>query len=303
MYICKLVIEFDMELLGKKLKEQKEKREKSKKAKRQEYTPVELDSGMDNKETFENDPLLPFVAKDVPLKPKLTKDKPLPAPPTKKKVANATLETHSNKTTPSQSKPSKKRSHAPPPPPQKQVASPIGIAGEIARIHEAARRKQSEGAQPFSGTTTQHSAHIKHMDSPNSSMAHSFDEVQELEGIMEPLYANTASTTSSTHSLSQPNETSYQNVDFSGPPLSQPDISTATTVTDSSSNDQIHYQNFAFQMQKGKKQKPQKAKKSANVLSHSDLRSKKEQPQQCNSSTNENEGNLYQNVGFKVQRS
>lgn len=69
-----------MELLGKKLKQQKEMRERAKKPRRkQEYTPVEVDTGLDDERGgFENDGEEPSI--------KMKKTKPLPAPPVKSKT-------------------------------------------------------------------------------------------------------------------------------------------------------------------------------------------------------------------------
>lgn len=142
-----------MNLLEKKLKQQKEQREKAKKPRKKvEYTPVEVDTGLDDERGgFENDD------EAMKIKPK---NKPLPAPPTNK--------TGSKSPRPQES--------------QKRKAATLGRpAGGVALMQEFTSKK---GKPKSSDTTQKHSLPGK---TPSASVSSLSQDEQA-----EPLYANTA---------------------------------------------------------------------------------------------------------------
>ena len=237
-----------MSLLEKKLKQQKEQRERAKKPRKtQEYTPVEMDTGLDDDEgVFENDGEEPMKVK--------TKNKPLPLPPTKKTGGKSPKIPH----------PEDKSSPNVQPKPQKK-SSTLGRGAQtstgMALMQEFASKK---GKLPKSSAITdspptQRSQH--HTPPPNkTTSASAIAQVNPEAEQSEPLYANTA----------QPKaDTPYQNMEFNGPPAgpagggarkTSPPMTTKSSTSDLSGagHSQSEYQNFNFN---AKKQPPPAAKK------------------------------------------
>ena len=294
-----------MAVLSKKLKEQKEKKKSKAPCKWQEYTQVEVDSGMNNEEIFENDPLPapdPTGGKVTP-KPKLTKVKPLPLVPTKKKTVSESTSsrTFSPKRVapappPAKSKPTNKQSTSS----QKQSSS--GGAGE-----EVIKRSNSEGQKiPKATHPLNTSTHHLHGDSSHTSLTQS----QDMLGEEEPMYANTSS-----NSLSQPTPDDshlYQNCDFNGPPRPDAALTTAETSSVAATGDQDHYQNFTFQSQKAVKHSTNKKKVAKAIPCHSSQEHRHKTASRVNGSASrvngsashvnsptEEEGNFYQNIEFR----
>lgn len=290
---------FDMDVLSKKLKEQKEQKEKKEQDKKgtkstrpkQEYSPVVLDSGMnDEEEMFENDPV-------PPLAPSTTKDKPLPLPPTKKKpTCSIKVEAHSPKSY------SPKRVAPPPPSPKLKPTTKQGASAATGK------RKNSEGTHPLASTITPaHHSHMDHKDlSPPHRRSLSLDNEPGSEEL-EPMYENTIPASHS-QPLEPLDEANYQNCDFDGSPLPSSEVvATCTPTAETCSlvppGDQDHYQNFAFQTQKAAKQKQNATMKAAKSSSRPSISSQKyhhhKSASHDNGSAKEEPANMYQNVGFK----
>jgi len=319
--MCLWPIEFDMNALGKKLKEQKEKREKSRKPrKRQEYTPVEMDSGMNTDEKFENDPQ-PLSSsmggsKEPSIKLKTTREKPLPAPPTSKKPPSPS---HSDPTSPKSAVSTKKVPPASAAKPSKKHSNTLksqgttSSPGNFARLQEIAK----QGFQlPGQTGPTKNSLH------PSSVAADYSSDSQEDAGIMEPMYANTASPSTAQDPKEEAGD-GYQNWEFKGPPTAAssapskatlkptPSASTTTTTTTSTAaaDDDNQYQNIHFQTNKSAKTKtsktsPRPASKPSPRPSSKSVSSAKKAPQQqsapqANASAYADDASVYQNVGFK----
>ncbi len=209
--------EFDMDLLGKKLKQQKELREKAKAPrKKQEYTPVEIDVGRDS-DGFENDPL-PSEETTIKIR---SKKKPLPETPSgkTKKVSVQGGAAPAPKT-----KPAKKQG---PPPPSKSGGGGGG-GGGMAFINELASRNKGKGtAMPAT------------KDQDNSSSNTSTSSLgEDRSEECEPVYANTIS-------QGEP----YQNWEFGGPPEVAKTTPPASVTEGVDTNSQSEYQNVGFKLQ------------------------------------------------------
>ena len=243
-----------MNLLEKKLKQQKEAREKKKKPHRkQEYTPVEIDTGLDDERGgFENDGEEPM---------KFKKNKPLPLPPSGKPGSK------SPKVTPPVDSAVPKKLPKPHPSPKHKPSGEKGAgsstlgrsggAGGFALMQELASKKgkpkkMSAAAPPNKTTSSSTIAASAHAPDPD-----------DLGGgeVSEPLYANTAQ--------AQPQaDAPYQNMEFTGPPdagVSKTKTSPTTTTRSLERSDlsaseiqsQTEYQNINF----NKKAPPVSSKK------------------------------------------
>ena len=319
-----LYAEFDMDLLGKKLKEQKEKREKSRKPrKRQEYTAVELDSGMNTDEKFENDPQPPSSSmggsKETSIKIKSTREKPLPAPPTSKKPPSpshadptplkpATTTKKVLPTTPS-AKPGRKQSNT-----QKSQ----GNSGSFARLQEIAK----QGFQlPGQTGPSRNSVH----QSAGAAAEPMSSDSQQDAGIMEPMYANTANPSAAQGPKEEAGD-GYQNWEFKGPPTGtstsqgkaalKPTPSAGTSksqgkaalkptpsasTTTAAADEDNQYQNIHFQTNKSAKTKTSKPspRPSSKSVSSAKKATTQQSAPQANASAYADDASVYQNVGFK----
>ena len=182
-----------MDLLGKKLKQQKELREKAAKKprKKQEYTQVEIDTGLDDERGgFENDPL---PGEEMPIKTK-TKNKPLPLiPPTGK----ASLD--------KSPKPSQKSR----PKGKTMGTGPQQGNTGLTLVQELAKRRTTKGAAS-SSPTRKNKSHVAESSEGGGSTG---------EGeACEPLYANTQFSPAHTKKDEVEEDLRYQNCDFDGPP-------------------------------------------------------------------------------------
>ncbi len=299
-----------MDMLGKKLKEQKEKKEKARKPrKRQEYTPVEMDSGLNTEEGFENDPepSSPSAggSKETAIRLKSTRDKPLPAPPTSKKPPSPS---HLD---PASQKPSgSARKVAPGPPSAKPTKKKGSLkTGNFAHLQEIAS-KGIMGQKPSSKSPL----------SPTSSSSQGFDHGEEA-AVMEPMYANTADSSSA----SQPTDAKegYQNWEFNGPPSTtakpkanaaapppptskKNSLKTSSSASAAAVDDDNQYQNVNFQTAKTARNNP--AKTSPRPSGKTGPQSTKKQQHQPKPATNStttsfvDDPTMYQNVGFKTRR-
>lgn len=202
--------EFDMALLGKKLKQQKELREQARKPRRSQqhnYTPVEIDTGLDDeKGGFENDPEPEEVKKN----------KPLPLPPTK----NA----HSKSPRPSPGV--KQRNTEPPPPPSSKEIfpgqnGPQTNAAGTALMQELAKKKALKPASNADSSLEKKKKYVVQSKPPPApspgkpSPAPSRTLAGQDGKESEPVYANTQFPPKEENS-------GYQNCDFSGPPQPSP---------------------------------------------------------------------------------
>lgn len=314
MYVAFLA-EFDMNLLEKKLKEQKEKREKARKPrKKQEYTPVAMDSGMNIEEGFENDPLPPSngASKEKTIKMKSTKDKPLPATPSNKKPPTPT-HTSADPTSPKSSTAAKKVLPAAPSKKPNKKQGPTtphkpgsSSSSNFARLQEIAKQNYPMGGQASSKKSQQ--------------PAETQQSEEDLGGVMEPMYANTAGAGGSEHSqsLSESGD-GYQNWDFSGPPKppqaggSAPTKKTSLTPNAAAASaykdDDNQYQNVNFQTAKTAKNPPKSSPRPSakpsprpNAKSSSQQRQHQAAAKQTNASAYADDASVYQNVGFKTTR-
>lgn len=226
-----------MDLLGKKLKQQKELREKAarKPRRKQEYTPVEVDTGLDDERGgFENDPE-PGEETSIKMKPR---SKPLPLPPSPRPEHASSRP--SNKS-PKPSHGIKQRN---------SIKSPSDLTSKndsgrfpnqpqagVALMQELAKKKQikstvlkAAGGKDTYPSTNRKSKDTKPLPSIPSTgrTAPSLPPVasavvqEEPEGESEPMYANTFTADATGSS-------SYQNCDFSGPPGGATPISSGAT--------------------------------------------------------------------------
>ncbi len=233
--------EFDMGLLEKKLKQQKEQRERAKKPrKKQEYTPVEVDTGLDDERGgFENDGEEPAM--------KIKKIKPLPVPPTKKPGSKSPSATRQSPPVEASPKPLPKLPGA-----SKKKASTLGrgrntgftLMQELAsKKGKPSKSSDSEGGDQSPPSKTTSMSAISSLSQDSGA------------GVCEPLYANTA----------QP-KAPYQNMEFNGPPNAGPGSAgaskktfpptatkppTSTSTSDlSGAGSQSEYQNINFNVKK-----------------------------------------------------
>ena len=282
-----------MELLGKKLKQQKELREKAKKPrKKQEYTPVEIDTGLNDDEGgFENDPL-PGEEQTIKIK-----TKPLPLPPTKSSGPG---------TSPRPLSKPKKQGPAPPKKPGSGLDSPERSSTETSPA--AVRSKQLGNPGPSTGMALiQELSNVKKKGGkkpgsnplgggrppqpPAKPDVSSTSDVAVEED--EPVYANTEPL-----QLDSSEDTKYQNWEFNGPPETTP-----------SGDSGEHYQNVGFKTQKPEnppstKKKPPKTgpTKSPKPSASSRPTNHISSGAQLNGSLHGNSAGEYQNIGFKKQR-
>jgi hypothetical protein len=292
-----------MDLLGKKLKHQKELREKAKKPrKKQEYTPVEIDTGLDDeKGGFENDPEPGETTITVK-----SKNKPLPLPPTAKPAGKSPK--------PSPGVQHRGKSHS-----SGDAVSQPQAAG-LALMHEIASKKgglKSKAAGSHGGSSKRKDGKplpsVPDAAKAVTSLAPPPADQQGGEEC-EPVYANT-------FAPSQDDNTSYQNCDFSGPPSATPTPTPtpatggtqAATSAATAPAGQSEYQNINFGVQKQAPQTKKKPKtagsgrspgRSPNVASknrsHSSAGSNPVGGAQVNGSIDANSAGQYQNFQFGV---
>ena len=327
--------EFDMDLLGKKLKEQKMKREQARKPrKRQEYTPVEMDSGMNTEEGFENDPQPPRGSKEKAIKIKSTKEKPLPAPPTNKKPPS-----HARTDPPSPKSPMTPKRVAPGPPSAKAnkkqgPTAPLKPNGSSSTSNFARLQEIAKLSYPGQTPSPQLSA---------TQGSLSPGEQEDLGEEMEPMYANSADASTSQDPLMDSGD-GYQNWEFNGPPKpseaagpasQKASLKPSAPVASTAADDDNQYQNVNFQTAKSAKKNPTKSsprpstkasprpstkasphpstkasphpstKASPRPNSKSSQQSQKQQQAavpQTNASAYSDDASVYQNVGFKTRR-
>lgn len=287
-----------MEELGRKLKHQKELREKAKKPrKKQEYTPVEIDTGLDDEQGgFENDPL---PGEESIIKVKSPKNKPLPAVPPNKKDPDVSPSSPRKSSTPpaTSSKPKARRQTASkdegppaggdgPPATHKKPGKSKG-ANSVAFLQELAA-KNNKGKVAAGEDSSSSSSNGKHHQI--SSRPYTAGESKFLPQEPEPLYANT--------DLSQSVPKEYENYSFDGPP----DVS----GEGSSFSSQSEYENVGFktkkqQLQPQTKKKPSKSptptRSSASLKGHG---LDKGAGGHVNGTSGA--GSEYQNVNFSGQR-
>ena len=193
-----------MDLLGKKLKQQKELRERAAKKprKKQEYTPVEVDTGLDDeKGGFENDPE-PGEETTIKMKPK---NKPLPLPPSAK----------SKKTSPrpSPNPGAKQWNSVKSQSPDQKPNTGFALMQELSKKTSLKPTKAAGGhdASPSTRKTKEN----KPLPSvpkatPTAHFAGSYEQEDAAES--DPVYANAIPKA----------DMAYQNCDFSGPPSATP---------------------------------------------------------------------------------
>lgn len=254
-----------MDLLGKKLRQQKELREKAKKPrKKQEYTPVEIDTGLDDENGgFENDPLPdeePVIRVKSADKPK---NKPLPLPPTKKlhhpERSGPSPEVSPKRAGPSPpAKPKPGMSHKPPPASdsgrnqpgvaKKSKGAPSGVG--MALMQELAQRgKKSPSSHPKKASPSPQRTKTSPQISPSTALPPpETDNTSE----SEPLYANTAEVPKQSTPAME-DDFHYQNCEFDGPPpppTAAPGNPSPPTLNKNPTGGPSEYQNFNFITQK-----------------------------------------------------
>lgn len=299
-----------MDLLGKKLKQQKELREKAAKKprKKQEYTPVEIDTGLDDERGgFENDPEPePGEETTIRMRPK---SKPLPLPPSAKpkspRISPGAKQQNSVKL-PSDSASKNQFSGDSG---RKSSQSQAKTNSGMALLQELSKKKglkptasKAAGGHDASPSTRRMKDNKPLLSVPNTSKAvlsASFPGTadQQADEESEPVYANTANTLT-------PSGTAYQNCDFSRPPGATPTSSAGATPT-STSGVMEEYQNINFGVQKQSapqtKKKPKGAggARSPNVAgkNHSHTHASPGGPQ-VNGSVAGNSAGEYQNFQF-----
>lgn len=293
-----------MDLLGKKLKQQKELREKAAKKPRrkQEYTPVEIDTGLDDeKGGFENDP---EPGEETTIKMK-SKNKPLPLPPGAKPKSprpspGATLRSSAKSPAELASNGDSGRK------PSQSQAKTSGTG--MALIQELTKKKSlkvttskaagSHNASPLTKRVKENKP-LPSTPKANKAAPPSSTVDQQVDGESEPMYANALTPA---HAGGK----AYQNCDFSGPPSATP-TSTAgaapppgATPTSAGSE----YQNINFGVQKPQtKKKPKSAggARSPRVAS-AGTHSSPGGPQVNGSVAGNSASGEYQNFQFGVQK-
>lgn len=264
-----------MDLLGKKLKQQKELREKAKKPRRkQEYTPVEVDTGLDDeKGGFENDP---EPGEETAIKMK-AKNKPLPLPPNAKP---------------------KKTSPRPSPGVQRNSvkSSSPGNSRPKANTGMAFMQELSKKASLKAAGSEEASLSTRKVNKPLPSVPTGSYE-QEDSAESDPVYANAMQT----------GDMPYQNCDFSGPPSATPSSEAPPTTTTSAdgAGGQSEYQNINFGKQPPQtKKKPKSAgtgKPAGKNHSHSNT-GHTHTSSHLNGSVDGNSAGEYQNFQFGVHK-
>ena len=285
-----------MDLLGKKLRQQKELRERARAPrKKEEYTPVEIDTGLNDDEGgFENDPQPgengPPPSSVIKIK---SKNKPLPLPPTKKPNGSSPNSTI------------KSASRQGPTPPTKPKVSADGDA----TLSNEQGRAPSQKQGGHSIQTKMGMNFIEELVNKNKGISTEKErsippvkpKTSETEAESEPLYAN---------ALSQP-DSGYQNWDFSGPPPpnagEQTHSSTGEPTRTVGGEDHSQYQNFTFISQK--QPPPQTKKKVAKSgqgngpnISPKPRKHMNDSGAGINGSLTDNSASVYQNIDFKKQR-
>lgn len=303
-----------MDLLGKKLKQQKELREKAKRPrKKQEYTPVEVDTGLDDDERggFENDPE-PGEETTIKMKPK---NKPLPLPPTKKagaktmgrspklspgiKQRNSTMKSPSDSASNNQLSDSGRLGKQPQAGVGKQPQAGVALMQELTKKKglKSTSSKAAGSNDVVSSPSTRKQKGSKPLPSPPA-----ISTPDHLEGgESEPVYANAIAP-------EHVGDTGYQNCDFDGPPTGATPTSAGGTP---GAGGQSEYQNINFGVQKPPqtKKKPKiNAARSPNTASKNRTHSNAGHTHpnaggsQANGSVAGNSAGEYQNFQFGVPK-